>query len=95
MADLFHHDEQPRLELGDSPRRQSADFDPDEVREEMEIMLAAARSVTADSLWDARTFKYNSLVFPQMARWLPDEEAAQYCFDFAREIERIEALLAA
>jgi hypothetical protein len=30
-----------------------------------------------------------------MSRWLPDDEAAQLCFEFAQEIERIEQLMAA
>lgn len=35
------------------------------------------------------------VVFPQMANRLPPEEAAKLCFEFARELERIEQLLAA
>jgi hypothetical protein len=30
-----------------------------------------------------------------MACWLPDDEAQQLCFEFAKELERIERLLAA
>jgi hypothetical protein len=30
-----------------------------------------------------------------MANWLPDDEAQQLCFEFAKELERIEHLLAA
>jgi hypothetical protein len=30
-----------------------------------------------------------------MANWLPEDEAQQLCFEFAQELERIEALLAA
>jgi len=30
-----------------------------------------------------------------MASWLPDDEADQLCFEFSREMERIEELLAA
>jgi hypothetical protein len=30
-----------------------------------------------------------------MANWLPEDEARQLCFEFAKELERIEALLAA
>jgi hypothetical protein len=35
------------------------------------------------------------VVFPQMARWLPDEERDQLCFEFAQEVERIALLMAA
>lgn len=44
---------------------------------------------------DERTYRYNKVVFPQMSRWLPEEEAAQLCFEFSREIERIGQLMAA
>jgi hypothetical protein len=30
-------------------------------------------------------------VFPQMANWLPEEEAAQLRFEFAQELERLKA----
>jgi hypothetical protein len=30
-------------------------------------------------------------VFPQMANWLPEEEAEQLRFEFAREIDRLKA----
>ena len=69
--------------------------DPDEIREDAAAMLASARAVTADAMWDRRTYRYNKVVFPQMTRWLPDDERDQLCFEFAREIERIELLMAA
>jgi hypothetical protein len=43
---------------------------------------------------DRRTHRYHQVVFPQMANWLPDT-AKQLCFEFAKELERIEQLLAA
>ena len=46
-------------------------------------------------MWERRTYRYNKVVFPQMTRWLPDDERDQLCFEFAREIERIELLMAA
>ncbi|USA63070.1 hypothetical protein NCF85_16440 (plasmid) [Qipengyuania citrea] len=68
---------------------------PDEVREDAEAILASARAVTADNLWDMRTYRYNKVVFPQMTHWLPDDERNQLCFEFFRELERIEELMAA
>ena len=87
--------EQLGLDLGTKQQDTSSGIDPDEVRAEMKLMLASARNATAEALWDERTFRYNKLVFPQMARWLPDDEAAQFCFAFRIEVERIELLLAA
>lgn len=69
--------------------------DPDEVRQELLLVLAQAKAAQDQSPWDARTLKYHKVVFPQMANWLPDDEARQLRFAFALEVERIEQLLAA
>ena len=64
--------------------------DPDKVRAQLLAILGEAR--TASSLpWDRRTADYYETVFPQMANWLPEEEAAQLCFDFEAEMERLKA----
>ena len=75
--------------------RREETVDPDEVRAELVEILAIARAARDAAPWDRRTQRYHQVVFPQMARWLPEDEAAQLCFEFARELERIEALLAA
>ena len=69
--------------------------DPEEVRQELRSILALAQSATDEAPWDRRTHRYHQVVFPQMANWLPQDEAAQLCFEFAKELERIEQLLAA
>lgn len=68
---------------------------PDEVRRELRALLELAKAARDEAPWDRRTHRYHQVVFPQMANWLPDEEAEQLCFEFAKELERIEALLAA
>ena len=78
-----------------APERASEWPDPDDVREGVLAILASARAVTADAPWDRRTYRYNKMVFPQMSRWLPDEEREQLCFEFFRELERTELLMAA
>ena len=83
------------FDLGEKPARTSYEPDLDEVREDLRAILEDARHVTAESPWDERTYRYNKVVVPQMSRWLPEEEAAQLCFEFAREIARIERLMAA
>lgn len=65
------------------------------MREDALAILASARAVTAEAMWDERTYRYNKVVFPQMTRWLPDDERDQLCFEFFRELERIELLMAA
>ena len=83
------------FDLGDRAKSVSTEPDPAEVREDALAILASARAVTAENLWDQRTYRYNKVVFPQMTRWLPDDERDQLCFEFFRELERIEHLMAA
>jgi hypothetical protein len=64
--------------------------DPEKVRLQLHAILAEAR--TASTLpWDRRTARYYQTVFPQMANWLPEEEAAQLRFNFEAEMERLKA----
>jgi hypothetical protein len=83
------------FDLGDDAKPVSYVLDPAEVREDALAILASARAVTAENLWDQRTYRYNKVVFPQMTRWLPDDERDQLCFQFFQELERIEMLMAA
>jgi hypothetical protein len=39
--------------------------------------------------WDSREASLYSVVFPQMANWLPDEEAARLRSEFRAELERL------
>ena len=41
--------------------------------------------------WPERDVRMWQTVFPQMANWLPEEEANQLRFEFAQEIERLKA----
>ena len=85
-----------QLGLGlEDTRPDPTQIDPEEVRQELMALLELAKSAREAAPWDRRTQRYHQVVFPQMARWLPDEEAAQLCFEFSRELERIETLLAA
>ncbi|WP_310467945.1 hypothetical protein [Sphingomonas sp.] len=85
-----------QLGLGlEDTRPDPTKVDPEEVRAELLALLALARSARDEAPWDRRTHRYHQVVFPQMANWLPDDEAEQLRFEFARELERIEALLAA
>ncbi len=60
------------------------------IRRRLSVVLDKARQ--ADVLpWPERETRLWQTVFPQMAAWLPDEEARQLCFDFARELERLRA----
>ena len=95
MADERSEMDEPRFDFGEEPAPRGYEPDLDEVREDLAEILAAARAVTEDNLWDLRTYKYNNIVFPNMSKWLPDDERDQLCFEFFRELERIELLMAA
>ena len=85
-----------QLGLGlEDTRPDPTKVDPEEIRFELRALLAIARAAQAEAPWDRRTHRYHQVVFPQMANWLPEDEAHQLCFEFAKELERIEQLLAA
>lgn len=69
--------------------------DPDEVREELTAILATARAARDAAPWDRRTHRYHQVVFPQMANWLPPDEAEFLRRQFSLELDRIEPMLAA
>ena len=75
--------------------RDESQVDPEEVRAELLELLRIAREARDEAPWDRRTHRFHAVVFPQMARWLPEDEAQQLCFEFAQELQRLEALLAA
>ena len=96
MNDLFGNGpEQLGFDLGDKPAPRSYEPDRDEVRAELFAVLAQARAARDRCPWDRRTLRYHQVVFPQMANWLPQDERDQLCFEFATEMARIEALMAA
>jgi hypothetical protein len=88
QRDLFLPDDQPDLFEDRPPVVYRAD--PDDVRADLHRMLAEARA--AKTLpWDADTASLYEVIFPQMSNWLPQEEAAQLCFEFAAELARLKA----
>jgi hypothetical protein len=72
-----------------APRRSFAP-DPAAIRERLTRLLALARRSQAMP-WSERDARMWQTVFPQMANWLPADEAEQLRFDFAKEIERLKA----
>lgn len=62
--------------------------DPERARRKLHVVLERARS--ADVMpWSEREVRMWQTVFPQMANWLPQDEAEQLCFAFSQEIERL------
>ena len=85
MADLY----------GVTPQqlRDGTWVDPNEVRAEVLELLRIAREARDQAPWDQRIHRFYEMVFPQMTRWLPADEAERLCLEFGLEMERIEALM--
>lgn len=61
--------------------------DPKKVRRRLLALLEQVRA--AEKMpWPERDARMWQIVFPQMANWLPPEEAEQLRFEFAQEMER-------
>ena len=92
-ADLFGHRPAQENLFGRGEDRmqaphQSTTPDPEDVRRRLHALLAKARS--AEKMpWSERDARMWQTVFPNMAKWLPDNEANQLRFEFAREMERL------
>ncbi len=64
--------------------------DPEKVRRRLKGLLEKARS--AETMpWSERDARMWQIVFPNMANWLPEDEAEQLRFEFAQEMERLRA----
>lgn len=64
--------------------------DPNEVRARLHRILTEARA--AEKLpWDTDRLLVYRTIFPQMAGWLPEEEATQLKFEFDAEMARLKA----
>lgn len=92
MTDLFG---KGQISLfGDAPDRiphapkPNYDPDPADIRARLTAVLEAARAAP-DKPWPEKDRRLWQTVFPNMSKWLPDEERDQLCFAFAQEIERL------
>ena len=64
--------------------------DPEKVRLRLRALVEKARS--AEKMpWSERDARMWQIVFPNMANWLPDDEAEQLRFEFAKEMQRLKA----
>ncbi len=68
--------------------RQNSIPDPESIRLRLRSLLDTVRS--AEKMpWADRDARMWQTVFPNMAKWLPEDEANQLRFEFAQEIERL------
>jgi hypothetical protein len=68
--------------------RKSAVPDPEAVRRRLQFLLKKARAAERMP-WSERDARMWQTVFPNMAKWLPEDEANQLRFEFAQEMERL------
>ncbi len=62
--------------------------DPADIRRRLNAVLDKARHAERMP-WSARDARMWQTVFPQMANWLPEDDAKQLRFEFAQEMERL------
>lgn len=64
--------------------------DPDKVRSRLHRILGQARA--AETMpWEPTTLSLYRVIFPRMANYLPEDEAARFCASFDEELKRFEA----
>lgn len=92
MADLFGEDQFSLFGAGEGrmPHLAQPDIapDPDRVRRRLHAVLETARAAP-ETPWPEKKQRVWQIVFPNMAKWLPEEEADQLRFEFAQEIARL------
>ncbi len=72
-----------------SPVRPSVP-DPEQVRSKLTGLLAVLQQAD-DMPWSLREARLWRTTFPQMARWLPEDEGSGLSEAFQRELDRLEA----
>ncbi|MBS3927376.1 MAG: hypothetical protein KGZ65_01800 [Sphingomonadales bacterium] len=92
MTDLFGNGQFSLFGEGEDriPHPAPQDYVPDipRIRGRLLAVLETARAAPATP-WPEKKMRMWQTVFPNMSKWLPDDERDQLCFEFAAEIERL------
>lgn len=88
QLDLFGTDQPELFDENAAPVVYRAD--PERIRRRIADMLAEVRAAEA-MLWNADDLENRAYLLRQMARFLPEDEAAQLAFAFEQEVERLKA----
>ncbi len=92
-TDLFGHAPEQASLFGTGDDRMQAPQrshlpDPETVRIRLRALLEKARG-SEKMPWPERDARMWQTVFPNMAKWLPPEEAEQLSFEFEKEMQRL------
>lgn len=93
--DLFGHGPAQGSFFGEGDNRMSSpkksdEPDPVVIRKRLHAVLAKAKA--AETMpWNENDAGVWQLIFPNMANWLPEDEAKQLRFEFAQEMQRLAA----
>ena len=79
----------PQLDLFPDEDTGSPEYraDPEVVRAHLKGLLAEARAAQRMP-WEPGKLRLYRSIFPEMTRWLPDAEAAQFRHEFEAELAR-------
>ena len=89
MSQLSLFGPEPQGDLFDEPQAPKTYLpDPADIRRQLQAVLMTARQSSAMP-WSREELRYHQTVFPQMSRWLPEDEARQLCFAFDEEVKRL------
>jgi hypothetical protein len=93
--DLFGHTPAQGSLFGEGEDRismpqESYEPDPEVIRKRLHKLLSTAKSAKTMP-WNAHDAGVWQTVFPNMANWLPEDEANQLRFEFAQEMQRLAA----
>src|ERR1700730_1469262 len=86
-TDLFETEKQP--DLFGAAATPAYRPEPDKVRSRLNKILAEAR-VAQSFPWEPARLSLYRTIFPQMTLWLPEDEGAQWRFEFETEMARLE-----
>jgi len=92
-TDIFGHTPEQHSLFGPGenrmqPPRRDTTPDPNVIRFRLHALLMKAREAQRMP-WPEREARMWQTVFPNMARWLPEDEGEQLKFEFAQEMQRL------
>ncbi len=86
QRDLFLSEPEPALFEGPADSTEKAD--PERIRLHLRALLETARNATTMP-WPEREARMWQIEFPQLANWLPPDEAHRLRLAFAQEMQRL------